>query len=271
MNKIAVLGCGWLGLPLAKAFIANGFSVNGSTTSLEKISFLENEGVSAFKVVIDENEIIGDINDFLGIATILIVNIPPKLRGIASSDKKEFVQKIENLIPYIENSLIEKVIFVSSTSVYLDNNQFVTEETLPIPKTESAKQLLIAEKLLQNNTNFKTTILRFGGLTGADRNPIYFLAGKNDLENPEAPINLIHQKDCIGIVLEIVNKHVWNETFNAVAPFHPTRADYYKQKAVHLNLPLPKFNLHSESIGKTISSRKIENFLHYKFKIIENL
>jgi nucleoside-diphosphate-sugar epimerase len=59
---------------------------------------------------------------------------------------------------------------------------------------------------LQGNSRFKTTILRFGGLIGEDRNPIRFLAGRENLENPDAPINLIHQTDCIGIILRIIEK-----------------------------------------------------------------
>ena len=36
-DKIGIIGCGWLGLPLAKLFLKNGFLVKGSTTSKEKI------------------------------------------------------------------------------------------------------------------------------------------------------------------------------------------------------------------------------------------
>jgi nucleoside-diphosphate-sugar epimerase len=91
------------------------------------------------------------------------------------------------------------VLFISSTSVYNDVDAFVTEETIARPATESGKQLLETEQLLQSNINFKTTILRFGGLIGEDRHPVKFLAGRENLENPNAPINLIHQEDCIGI------------------------------------------------------------------------
>ena len=93
---------------------------------------------------------------------------------------------------------------MSSTSVFSDEDKVVTEETLPNPNTESGKQLLQCEKLLQDNSHFETTILRFGGLIGEDRNPIHFLAGRSNIENPDAPINLIHQEDCIGIILKII-------------------------------------------------------------------
>ena len=121
-------------------------------------------------------------------------------------------------------------------------------------------------KQLNTNTNFKTTVVRFGGLIGDDRHPIKFLAGRKNIENPDAPINMIHQEDCIGIIEKIIHADSWNETFNAVAPFHPSRKDYYTNKAIALNLPLPEFNESKPSIGKWIVSTKIEAVLGYNFK-----
>lgn len=263
MKNISILGCGWLGLPLAKSLLAKGFSVKGSTTSLEKIPLLEQAGIEAFQMALSEQEIFGDIDSFLQNSEILIIDIPPKLRGDASEN---FVTKIKKLIPVIEKVSIAKVIFVSSTSVYADDNTTITAETKPQPDTESGKQLLEAEYLLQNNSNFKTTVIRFGGLIGENRHPIHFLAGRQNLENPEAPINLIHQTDCIGIIEKIIELDCWNETFNAVTPFHPTRKEYYTQKAKEFHLALPEFDESKPSVGKTILSDKITTVLGYKFQ-----
>lgn len=275
MKKISILGCGWLGFPLAKKLIEKGNSINGSTTSENKLSILKDAGINPFLVILSEVEgtlesesVSETINHFLADSEILIINIPPKLR--ANTDfRKIFVEKIETLIPFIEKSTIKKVLFVSSTSVYGDQNDLIIEETIPNPETESGKQLLLAEAILQKNQNFKTTILRFGGLIGEDRHPVKFLAGKENLENPDAPVNLIRQNDCINIIEEIINQSKWNEVFNAVAPFHPTRKDYYTQKAKEQNLILPKFSTEKSNIKKIISSEKIENILKYQFKLDE--
>lgn len=265
---ISILGCGWLGFPLAKSLLQKGFLVKGSTTTLEKMSVLENAGINAFQIALSEEEIVGGMDAFLSNSEILIIDIPPKLRGNSSED---FVQKVKNLIPFIEKSSVEKVIFVSSTSVYSDaiSIDLITEKTSRNPDTESGKQLLEAEKILQNNSNFRTTVILFGGLIGEDRHPIKFLAGKENLENPEAPINLIHQLDCIGIITEILEKNCFGETFNAVSPFHPTRKVYYSKKALELNLPLPKFDESKPSVGKIISSEKVSTVLGYAFQKLE--
>ena len=268
-NKISILGCGWLGLPLAKKLIENGYEVKGSTTSESKLELLKNAGISPYQIKMEENEITGNMESFLENTDVLLVDVPPKLRGDFTEN---FVQKIKNLIPFVENSKVEKVLFVSSTSVYGDTFpiQELDEESALNPDTESGKQLVEVEKLLQSNENFQTTILRFGGLIGPERNPAKFLAGKENVANPNAPINFIHQEDCIGIICAMLRQvendnWKWNDTFNAVTPNHPNRENYYTEKALEMNLKVPTFVKDSTSIGKKISSKKLQNKLNYIF------
>lgn len=275
MKKISILGCGWLGLPLAKALLENGAQINGSTTTPEKLVALANAGIQPFLIdvplTLNNDSAEGKIfsaamQDFLSGSEILIIDIPPKLRGGAiTALEKTFVNKIAILIPFIEKSTIEKVIFVSSTSIFGEDQKTVTTTTNPKPDTESGKQLLAAEQLLQSNINFKITAVRFGGLIGSDRQPATFLAGKENIANPNAPVNLIHQEDCIGIILKIIEMDFWNETFNAVSSFHPSREEYYTQKAAELNLALPIFDHLKPSIGKIIENDKVLRLLKYTF------
>jgi nucleoside-diphosphate-sugar epimerase len=274
MKTIAILGCGWLGLPLAKSLLAKGYEVKGSTTSESKLEVLKNAGISPFQIQLEANQIVGNIEEFLKETNVLVIDIPPGLRKeISSSLEMTFVNKIKNLIPFIEKSGIQKVVFVSSTSVYGDSFPIVeiTEETKPNPDTESGKQLVIAETLLQSNPHFKTTVIRFGGLLGDDRHPVKFLAGRTNVENPEAPVNMIQREDCIGVIEKALDfarddNWEWNQTFNTVAPQHPTRKAYYHKKAENLNLPLPIFAENLESKGKIISSKKVETILGYSFQ-----
>jgi nucleoside-diphosphate-sugar epimerase len=271
--KISILGCGWLGFPLAQKLIETGYEVKGSTTSESKIDILQSNKIEPFLIRLEENQIIGTVSEFLSNSKILIIDIPPGLRKITeATSEKTFVNKIKTLLPFIENSTIEKVIFISSTSVYSESDLIptVTEESILHPDTESGKQLAEVENLLRNNSNFQTTIIRFGGLIGENRNIVKMLTGKTNVANPEAPINLIHQVDCIGIICEILKQvqhdKVWNETFNAVTPNHPTRKNYYTEKAKQLNLIAPLFTENETNIGKIVSSEKLEKVLGFSFK-----
>lgn len=269
MKQISILGCGWLGLPLAKALIEKNIKVKGSTTSVEKLSVLENTGIQPFLLALDSESVPDALPAFFEGSETLIIAIPPKLRGknkdYSDANSNSFVKKIANLLPLIEQSSIQNLLFISSTAVYGDANATVNEDTKPIPVTESGKQLLTIENLLMENSHFKTTILRFGGLIGKDRHPARFLAGKENADNPEAPINLIHQDDCIGIIIKILETNTWGEILNAVTPYHPTREQYYIQKAVELNLVPPTFNYNNPSSGKTILSDKLREMLDYTF------
>ena len=270
--KISILGCGWLGFPLAKKLIEIGFEVKGSTTSENKLALLKSNNIDPFLLRLSESKISDSVTEFLYNSEMLIVDIPPGLRKITeTTTEKTFVATIKNLIPFIENSNIKKIFFISSTSVYADTASIstVTEESILNPDTESGKQLVEVENLFLNNSHFTSTIIRFGGLIGEDRNPIHMLAGKTYIANPDAPINLIHQEDCIGIICEMLNQvqydNIRNEVFNAVATLHPTRKDYYTEKAKQLHLIAPLFNENETNIGKIVSSEKLETILGYKF------
>ncbi len=258
--KISILGCGWLGFPLANDLIKKGFRVKGSTTSENKIQLFQQHHIEAFCIDLKPNTIIGNIDAFLAESEYLIIAIPPKLRNNVN---ESFVEKIKTLIPYIEKSQIKNVIFVSSTSVYDETEVLVTEFTLRNPITESGKQLVEVENILQSNNHFATTIVRFGGLIGPDRHPIFQLSKKPNIEKPFAVVNLIQQEDCVNILSEIINKKVMNEVFNVVNPSHPERLDYYTQKAKENNLPNPQFNLDDLRKDKIIVSQKVMDFLDY--------
>ncbi|WP_366185976.1 SDR family oxidoreductase [Flavobacterium ovatum] len=269
MTQISILGCGWLGLPLAEALLKQGFEIKGSTTSIDKKELLENAGIKHYSIALETEFVSNSIPDFFAGSEILIIAIPPKLRGknkdYSDANKNSFVKKIENLLPFVEKSTVEKLIFISSTAVYGEVNATITEDSTPNPVTESGKQLLEIENLLMENNAIQTTIMRFGGLIGPDRNPARFLAGKENVANPDAPVNLIHLDDCIGVIQKIIEENSWNERFNAVAPNHPSRKEYYTQKALEQNLVPPTFNQANPSIGKTILSDKLIDLLKYTF------
>ena len=267
-HQISILGCGWLGLPLAQKLVDNNFKIKGSTTNFGKLMTLENANIVPYIISISEERIIGDTAKFLENSQILIIAIPPKLRR---ENAENFVKKIAHSIPFIENSTVKKVIFISSTSVYNDfiideNITTVTEDSTEVPNTEVGRQLLQIEQLLMSNQNFETTVIRFGGLIGSDRNPTRIVASKSNIENPLAPINFIDLDDCINIICKIIEQDVWNNVFNAVCPHHPTRRDYYSQNAKTLGLDNLQFNESKKSVGKIVSSEKLIKTLEYQFK-----
>lgn len=264
INKIGILGTGWLGLPLAKDLLKKGFSVRGSTTSEEKLPLLNTEGIEPYLVKVASEGISGDIDSFLKETDVLIVDIPPGLRKDPNLD---FSGAIGKLSEAIEKLGVKKVLFVSSISVYEETESFkiYTEDTQPNATSRSGQELASAERILLENATFETTVLRFGGLLGAGRHPVKYLAGRKNLTNPLGPVNLIHQQDCIGIIFKILEKDIFGEIFNAVYPLNPPKEEYYLKKAKELGLELPEFDHSKPSVGKIISASKVMRELGYEF------
>lgn len=262
MNKgtISILGCGWLGLPLGKFLISKGFSVKGSVTDTNKFEILSDAGISPYRIVLNETVAIVVDQTFFD-CDVLIISIPPRR---TSHIERIFPAKIAQLIPFILESGLSKVLFISSTSVYPDKNQLAKEEDTLVPDKESGRALLLAENLLNNLTDFQTTILRFGGLIGADRNPARFLQ-KSTVPVPNSPVNLIHQDDCIGIISAIIEQDLWGETLNASSPEHPLKKDFYSRAAQISGLPEPLISEKPEAY-KIVDSSKLIRLLNYRFK-----
>lgn len=260
---ISILGCGWLGLPMAEYLLKKGFSVKGSTTNLETFEALKQKGIKPFMVKITDTEIISDnIQDFLQ-AEVLIVNFPPERRP----DIEQYhLGQIQQLVKVLTSSPVKNILFVSSTSVYPDLNREVFEDEMAEPAKGSGKVLKLVENVLLNQDNFKTTVVRFGGLIGDDRMPGRFLAGKKNVENGDAPVNLIHRDDCIELLYQILAQRVWGEVFNACADKHPTRKEFYVKAAEAIGMEPPDFVSKEESKFKIINSDKIKLRLAYKFK-----
>lgn len=263
LTQISILGCGWLGFPLAISLQRKGYHMQGSTTSEEKTAVLKNAGIAPFLIRLNTEKISGEITAFLNESQLLIINVPPGMRG---NSPELFSSKIEKLIPYIEKSTVKNVLFVSSTSVFGDAQGAVDESTLPEPDTLSGKDLWKTEKLLQASTHFKTTIIRFGGLIGEDRHPVFYLAGKSNLKNGNAPVNLIHQEDCIAIIEHIIQSEFWGKTIHGVQPFFQTKKEFYTIEAQKFNLLPPIFTNDDADRFKHVKSVVLEN-INYRFRV----
>lgn len=264
MSKtIAIAGLGWLGQPLAYRLATLGYTVKGSVTSVEKATLLQQNGFDAYPVSISENGIAGEIEAFLNNTDCLIIMIPP---GIRKNSGADYVLKMAHLLQKIQQSSVKKIILVSSISVYANWQGNVTEKDTPKPESITGKQLRQVEELFFNSDEFDATIVRFGGLMGGSRQPAKYLAGRKNLMNGNAPVNLIHREDCISILIEILRQEVFGQIFNAVNPNHPKKADFYIKKAKELGLEPPTFAANnSEEIYKKVDSVHLEKDLGYRF------
>ena len=260
-ERIGVLGCGWLGLGLAQSYVADDFVVHGSRQSKIDADSLQEQGIHGFAIQISENHVSGNLSKFLLGISRLFLTFPP---GIRKNPKRDFVAVIQQLLPHIHKSKLKEVVFTSSTGVYGPQQGLVTPNTVPQPQTESGKQLFEVESILRSQDGFSTQIVRLGGLLGGDRHPVKQLAKLPVVDNPQAPINLIHKADAIGLLRHLADQAPWQSIYNGVAPWHPTKQDFYEQAAKEMQLPLPKFAEEPGNTNKIVTDSQVES-LGYAF------
>ncbi|WVI84462.1 SDR family NAD(P)-dependent oxidoreductase [Methylophaga thalassica] len=219
-----------------------------STRQTEKQSILRDEGFDVYQIDIETGT---DFSQFLNADT-LIVNITNK-------NKDAF----ENFINQIENSPIKQVLFISSSSVYQNTNDWVKEEH----QFENEDSILWQiESRFRQSSHFLTSIIRFSGLIGPDRHPGRFFRHGKQVQQADAPVNLIHLDDCIGIIEQVLKQHVWGEVLNGCADTHPSKKQFYRHAAELLKQPVPDFNQDNASSYKIVSNDKAKSLLSYQFQ-----
>lgn len=258
MDKtISILGCGWFGMALAKSLQADGFKVKGSTTTATKIELLQQAQIKPYLIDLEEeNAQIG--SDFF-ICDILFICIPPK----TNISTVPYATKIK----LIANNALHKVkhlVLISSTGVFEDGNFMVNENTIPQPSTEPGLALLEAENVLKGERTFTSTIIRFAGLIGPNRNLAKHFAGKKDISNGLAPVNLIHLSDCIGLSKAIIKQQAFGNVFHGVSPHHPTRAAFYTQVCLTAEFEKPLF-IDEKLAWKQVDSVNVPQILGYNY------
>lgn len=224
IKTISLLGCGWFGMPFAKILVKKGYAVKGATTSKDKLELLAAQGIEPYQINLNET---ADLpKDFFN-TDVIFVCVPPRAK---TNDAQHYAEKLKRVATAAQER-VKQVVFISSTgifeSVFEDGDFEVDENTPPNPNNDAGKALLAAENLWQNYPQFTTTIIRFAGLIGPDRNLAKFFAGRADIPNGKAPINLIALQDGIGLCLRLLETQKFGGIYHGVSPHHPTRKEFY--------------------------------------------
>ncbi|GHB68744.1 NAD-dependent epimerase/dehydratase family protein [Persicitalea jodogahamensis] len=265
IKTISIIGCGWLGFPLATHLLESGYPhIKGSTTSSEKLPVLRQAGIDAHIASLTPEPQGQNWPDLLAADT-LIVDIPPR----QSKQGEDFhPQQMRNLASLIENSPLSEIIYVSSTSVYPELNKTMSEDDVLDPQQSASPHLVEAEQIITGlrKAGKTVTILRCGGLMGYDRIPGKYVRGRRDITTGDVPVNYIHRDDVVAIISALLTQEIGNETFNVVAPEHPPRRAVYEKSCLENHWEVPTFTQpESPESFKVVSSEKITRRLSYTF------
>ena len=249
-NQVCIVGCGWLGKPLAIKLKSEFKSVIASTTSAHAASEFEQAGITHMSF---------DMNDFtpeqiapIKLSDVIILSIP--------ASKIELI-KLQAFIASLELKSDQKFILISSTSVYKNSERAIAESDISTLDPNSHPFLI--EKIISYTPNH--VILRMAGLIGPGRHPVKFINSSKVLNSPDSSINFICQPDAIEIVKLFSMNDISNEIYNCVGDEHFSKRDFYSRLALEHNQPEPVFKDTGATGSKLVSNEKLKSKLHFKF------
>lgn len=262
---ILIIGCGYVGERYAKQALARGWRVSALTRRSEQITEWQTQGITGIQ---------GDVLHRESLQALPTADLCVYAVGFdrtATQDKREvYVTGLRHVLTEITDR-IPRMIYISSTSVYGENNgEWVDEETICQPGNESGEICLEAEQVVQefavrNPQLFQASILRLSGIYGPGR-----LIGRREqlaqelpiAGNPESWLNLIHIDDILqALFLLAVTPHP--EPLYLLSDEQPNRRiEFYSALARHLGTPAPIMPEDpTDQLGKRCDSSQIRNVL----------
>ena len=268
MKSISIIGLGWIGLPLAEKLASEGYEVIGSTRKEEKASQLNRKGFSVVSFHLNPHPSGTGFNTLFQSDT-LVIGFPPKSR---SQSSEFYLQQVSFLKKLIDHSKVKKVLFISSTGIYpqeATKSEYDEEEALN--KNNCGNDALLeAERIISEKRSYQLSIIRFGGLMGADRILGKYLEGKENVDGT-SQVNYIHQVDAVNLCHWVIEENLWEEIFNGVAPIHPTKKEILIKNSSDFGFEMPKsFAPKSEKAQRIISGEKVLD-MGFEFKFPDPL
>ncbi|WP_254763082.1 NAD-dependent epimerase/dehydratase family protein [Natrinema marinum] len=196
--KVAILGCGHVGLELGRQLAERGHEPIGVRRSDDGIARIEEAGFEAEQADITDREALASVPD----VDAIVFAASSGGRG-AEAAREVYVEGLRTAIEAFgeRDEPPERLVYTSSTGVHGDHDgDWVDEETPLEPATEKTEVLAKAERIaleLPTEYGYEGTVARYAGLYGPGR---YRL--ERYLEGPvtEGYLNMVHRDDAAGAV-----------------------------------------------------------------------
>jgi len=199
-NKIAIIGCGYVGRAIASFWHDRGHYLTVTTTTPAKVPELEK---IASRVIVTKADNLDLLSEVIEGQDTILLSIGPRQRGLY---RETYLETAQNLVKVIQESSNQpkQLIYTGSYSVLGDNQgKWVDENTPLAPITENSEILAETEQVLLSvgNEALKVCILRLAGIYGPGRELIKIFKSWSGTTRPgqgEDYSNWIHLDDIVG-------------------------------------------------------------------------
>jgi len=196
--RVAILGCGYVGLELARQLEVAGHSAVGVRRSEDGLAAVRETGAEAVQADVTDADSLAAVPD----VDAVVFAASSGGRG-AEAAREVYVEGLRTAVEQFggREDAPDRLVYTSSTGVYGDHDGGWVDEATPLdPTTEKTEALVEAERVALDEApefGMNPTVVRFAGLYGPDR---YRLT--RYLEGPvtEGYLNMVHREDAAGVV-----------------------------------------------------------------------
>ncbi|MBU6399758.1 MAG: SDR family oxidoreductase, partial [Verrucomicrobia bacterium] len=273
--RVLIVGCGYVGLPLAAELVRQGHEVFGLRRSMAGDAAMTAAGV---------RPLVGDITQPADLARLpgpfdWVANTASAGRGGAAEYRAVYLDGTRHLLEWCKSAPPKKYVYTGSTGVYGQTDGAALKEDAPTePPTETGRVLLDTERLLLAavaERKFPAVILRVAGIYGPGRGYWFQQYLKNEVKiegRGERILNMIHLDDVVGVIIAALKSGRPGEIYHAVDDEPVAQLHFFRWLSETLGKWMPPFAPAAETAerkrgwtNKRILNRKLKMELGYRF------
>jgi nucleoside-diphosphate-sugar epimerase len=274
--RILIVGCGYVGLPLAELLVRQGHQVVGIRRSTEGLPRLKSAGVEGYAMDITDRAQLQKLSGpFDG-----VVNLVSSGKGGPAEYRQVYLEGTRNLLEWLTASPPKRFVYTSSTGVYGQTDGSQVKESSPTePQTETSRILVQTEKLLLDafeQKKFPSIILRVAGIYGPGRTYLLRQFVQNETRIPghgERYLNMVHLDDLVAVLAAALTSGRPGEIYNVVDDEPVMQVHFYRWLAETLGKWMPPFTSEDDQearkrgvTNKKVLNRRLKMELGYRLK-----
>ncbi|HEY5701558.1 MAG TPA: SDR family oxidoreductase, partial [Gammaproteobacteria bacterium] len=252
MSRILIAGCGDIGTALGRELAAGGHKVYGLRRSVSSLP----EIITPVAADLTSPETLGALPP----VDVLYYMAAADGRDEAAYERA-YVTGVKNILRALAGQRLERVFFVSSTSVYGQRSgEWVDEESETKPARFTGARVLEGEREA-NRAPCLSISVRFGGIYGPGRRRLIdrVRSGASCRESPPEFTNRIHRDDCAGILSHLLTLDSPAERYLGVDCEPAAQCTVMDWLAERLGVPRPRREtaVGGQNQGKRCSNARV--------------
>jgi len=252
--KTLIIGCGYIGLPLALRLQEAGHEISAwvhTSAGAEKLAQHHFHRVISGTVADPRlwESVAGNYD--------LVIHCASSGGGSEADYEQVYLKGVLMMNTHQPKS---RRLFVSSSSVYCQKQgEVVTEKSEAEPDIATGRVLRVAEKVA---LGADATVVRSTGIYGPKRGVLFerFRRGEAVIEGDGLRwINQIHQRDLVAALIHLIDVGAKGEIYNATDDTPVTYRDYYAWCSKFLSQPMPPHGHVSRERKRGLSNKRVSN------------